>query len=95
MQQPHGGRFFTSSTSSSVQLPQHTVSCGALHYFFALVKLDFVPTAGVLVTVSGFVGATGSVGTTMLFAMIAAFAPVMEHIAPSSCCNQYVRQDWS
>ena len=65
MQQPHGGRFFTSLTSSSVQLPQHTVSCGALHYFFALVKLDFVPTAGVFVTVSGFVGAKGSVGTMM------------------------------
>ena len=60
-----GGRFFTSSTCSSVQLPQHTVSCGALHYFFALVKLDFVPTAGVSVTASGFVGAKGSVGTTM------------------------------
>ena len=42
-----------------------TVSCGALHYFFAIVKLDFVPTAGVSVTVSGFVGAKGSVGTTM------------------------------
>ena len=53
MQQPHGGR------------SQHTVSCGALHYFFALVKLDFVLTAGVSVTVCGFVGALGSVGTTM------------------------------
>ena len=32
---------------SSVQLPQHTGSVGALNYFLALVKLGFVPTAGV------------------------------------------------
>ena len=38
---------------------------GALNYFLALVKLGLVPTAGVSVTVSGFVGAKGSVGTTM------------------------------
>ena len=57
-QQPHGGRFSTSSASSSVQLPQHAVFC-------ALVMLGFVPTAGVSVTEGGFVGAEGSVGTTM------------------------------
>ena len=58
-------RFFTSSASSSVQLPQHIVFCGALNYFFALVKLGFVPISGVSVIVNGFVGAKGSVGTTM------------------------------
>ena len=58
-QQPHGGRCSTSSASSSVQLPQHAVFCGALNYFFALVMLGFVPTAGVSVTVGGFVGAKG------------------------------------
>ena len=42
-----------------------------------------MPTASVFVTVSGFVGAKGSVGTTLLFAMIAAIAPVLEHIAPT------------
>ena len=39
--------------------------CRALNYFLALVKLGFVPTASVSVTVGGFVGAKGSVGTTM------------------------------
>ena len=39
--------------------------CGALNYFFALVKLGFVPIAGVSVIVNGFVDAKGSVGTTM------------------------------
>ena len=38
---------------------------GALNYFLASVKLGLVPTAGVSVTVGGFVGAKGSVGTTM------------------------------
>ena len=39
--------------------------CGALNYFLALVKLGFVPIAGVSVIVNGFVDAKGSVGTTM------------------------------
>ena len=51
----------TSSASSSVQLPQHAVFCGALNYFFALVKLGFVPTAKVFVIGNGFVGADRSV----------------------------------
>ena len=38
---------------------------GALNCFLALVKFDLVLTAGVSVIVSGFVGAKGSVGTTM------------------------------
>ena len=38
-------------------------NCGALNYFFALVMLGFVPTAGVSVIECGFVGAKGSVGT--------------------------------
>ena len=40
-------------------------SFGALNYVLALVKLGLVPTAGVSVTVCGFVGAMGSVGITM------------------------------
>ena len=45
-----------------------TAACcmfGALIYFLALVKLGLVPTAGVSVIVSSFVGAKGSVGTMM------------------------------
>ena len=38
---------------------------GALNYFLALVKLGIVPTVGVLVTLSSFVGAIGFVGTMM------------------------------
>ena len=41
------------------------IICGALNYFFALVKLGFVPTAGVSVIGNGFVGAKESVGTTL------------------------------
>ena len=44
-------------------LQQHTVYCCALNCFFASVKLSLVPTAGVFVTVSGFVGAKRFVGT--------------------------------
>ena len=65
MQQPHGERFSTSSASSSVQLLQHAGIFGALDCFLASVMLGLVPTAGVSVTVCGFVGALGSVGTTM------------------------------
>ena len=38
---------------------------GALNYVLTLVKLGLVPTAGVSVTVCGFVSAMGSVGITM------------------------------
>ena len=48
-----------------VQLPQHAGIFGALDYLLAFVMLGLVPTAGVSVTVCGFVGALGSVGTTM------------------------------
>ena len=50
-------RFFTSSASSSVQLPQHTVF---------LWSAELLPRiSGVSVIVNGFVDAKGSVGTTM------------------------------
>ena len=50
--------------------PQHTVFFGALNCFFALVKLGLVFTAGIFVTLRGFVGAKGSVGIAMLGRLI-------------------------
>ena len=53
----------------------------ALNYLLALVMLGLVPTAGVSVTVSGFVGAKGSVGTMMS----GRHCPVQQQACASDC----------
>ena len=64
-QQLHGERFFYLLSQFKCAASAACCICGALNYSLALVLLGFVPTAGVFVTVNGFVGAMGSVGTTI------------------------------
>ena len=85
------GRFLTSSTSSSVQLPQHTVSCGALALLLRIGEARLCAYCRCLRHCKWLRWCQGFVGITMsgrlIFKeagpMISARAPVVEHIAPA------------